>query len=141
MSASQPETRSKNSLKKSGSENRQRQKFFIVRLLDDEQTEWQRRTSEAGLSPADYFRQACLQAKPLRKSRRTTPDSQAVLQLLAQVNKLGGNINQIAAKLNSGGYSTAKDVRQAVADVQAMREVIVRVFERSGKDANPSSSL
>lgn len=124
--------------KKSGSENRQRQKYFNVRLSDDERAELTRRAELVGLNDADYFRQMCLANPPLRKSRRSTPDVQAILKLLARINKLGGNINQIAARLNAGGFAGLPILREAALDVQAMRQAAVKVLSRQADNHDKS---
>lgn len=60
---------------------------------------WQMAT-EAGYTPSDFMRlRSMATTQPLR--RVPTPDREVLLNLMAELGKIGSNVNQIARALNS----------------------------------------
>lgn len=94
------------------SEKRQRELIKNFRLSTEEKNEFKRRCEEAGLSEADYFRAKCLEAEPLRKVKRRTPERELLVRIETALNRIGGNINQLAAKGNSAGFLTRQEVSE-----------------------------
>ncbi len=65
----------------------------------------------------------------LRKKRRIVgrhklPAEQLLLQLKAEVNRVGNNINQIAYQLNAGGNPSTKQIQSALTDWNAVAQSI-----------------
>jgi hypothetical protein len=89
---------------KSGSEKRERQKQVFFRVTDVERAEIEARAERAGLTVAGYLRAAVFGAatpQP-RAARRPPVEKETLLRLLAELGKVGSNINQIARRLNQG---------------------------------------
>ncbi len=109
----------------SGSEKRQRQKMVRVRLTDEEQAEIISRADRAGLSVAGYVRSTALDKPAPRQSRRPSVNHQELAFILAQLGKLGSNVNQMARVANSGGWPGYGRINQAQADIHAMRDQLM----------------
>ena len=92
----------------SKSENRQRTERVIFRLTSEERKNFEMRCQSSGVSKSDYFRQCCLESKPLRKRKSPSVEVQALLKLIGQLGKTGSNLNQIAKAYNLG-YLQAND--------------------------------
>lgn len=113
-----------------GSEKRERNKTLIARVTDSEKAEAVRRADEAGLSEGDYIRMQCLQTEPLKRRRRKpTLDKQLLSQLLRHLGHIGGNINQIALKLNTGQGAPPSEIQQAVKDIQEIKQQAQRALD------------
>lgn len=122
--------------KVSGSETRQRPHVVSFRMKADEYQTLKERAEAASVSAGDYVRAAYLKAEPLRAARRVTPDREAVLLLLAAVNRLGNNVNQIALRLHRDRTVYAEEIPRMTQALETMRDAIVDVLERKGKPSN-----
>ncbi len=69
-----------------------------VRVTLSEKSRLSQNAKEASLTPSDFLRGLALGAKPSRNV--PTPDREALLKLLAELNMQGSNLNQIARALN-----------------------------------------
>jgi hypothetical protein len=110
------------------SEKRHRQKKLTIRFNETEWQDVQTRADVAGLTTAGFSRAAILNAKPLRASRRPPVDRAELAFLLADIGKIGSNINQLAKLANLGGWPEHEDLRQAVADIRWMRDVLLKAL-------------
>ncbi len=108
----------------SKSENRQRTQRLTFRVLPKERDEFVCRCEEAGLTKADYFRQKCLEDKPLRKRKKLPVEAQLLAKYLAHVGKIGSNINQVAKNANTGYPPNANMLDKMSQDIQMMREML-----------------
>lgn len=79
-------------------DDKRRKNLLRVRVTDHEKSRIEQLAADAGLTPSDYLRGAAFHAKPERKV--PTPDRTLMLKMLAELNKLGSNHNQIARALN-----------------------------------------
>jgi hypothetical protein len=111
---------------------RQRQQVFQIRLNEAEQAELKARAERAGLTVAGLIRQQCLDQPPPRASRRPPVERAELARLLAQVGRVGGNVYQIARKLNFEEATTEAAVQDAMADVAALRSAIMEALGRDG---------
>lgn len=85
------------------SENRQKQARIIFRVTPEERATLQQAAGGSGLSVGSYIRVSLLKtAVQTRSRRRPLADVAALSMLYGQLNKIGGNINQIARAANSG---------------------------------------
>jgi hypothetical protein len=109
----------------SGSENRKRTKTLTARVNAEECRIVKEKAKAAGGVSA-LFRSAVLGYK-LPKSRT---DTQAVAKLLAELGKIGSNINQIAYHLNAGrpGDTMEALITEALRDLLEMRGGCMRVL-------------
>jgi hypothetical protein len=114
----------------SGSERRQRARIVGFRATDAEHAAVRAAAERAGLTVGAYVRKHTLGAPVERQSRRPNIDRAQVAQLLGQVGRIGGNINQIAHSLNAGGSPSAMLISSAVEDVAAMRRALMEALGR-----------
>ncbi len=83
---------------RSGSDTRQRSRMFTLRLSPQEAATIRRKAVEHGQSVAALVRSSLLHVR-LQPSRL---DRQEVARVLAELGKIGSNVNQIAYHLNAG---------------------------------------
>jgi len=84
------------------SDKRKRTKFVIARLSDDEHSAITALADKRGMSPGALIRQTLLKVPPGPSVRRPTADTRLLAKALAELGKIGSNINQIAYHLNAG---------------------------------------
>ena len=111
--------------------NRSRSARVFVRLLPEEKQAFEKRCLESGLSQADYFRQKCLNNSPLRKRKNLTIDAQELTKCLAQLGKIGSNMNQIAKETNMGYLPTNDELDIALVE---HRQLMVKIRKALGYD-------
>ena len=90
--------------KKSGSQTRQRSKLAALPCTPAEFTEIEARAERAGLGVAGYLR-ALVFGKDTpqpRAARRPPVETTELIRLRYELRKIGGNLNQIAHRLNQG---------------------------------------
>ena len=75
------------------------------------------------MSVSAYMRHQCLGTAGPRAVRRVPVEKRALAQLLGQLGKAGGNLNQIARALNSGD-ALPPDIAEAVAEVRTAARAI-----------------
>ena len=114
---------------------RQRQRVFPIRLSDAEHAALVSRADRAGLSVAGLIRLQCLDQRPARASRRAPVDRANLARLLAQLGKVGGNVNQIARALNAGGAPESMVLTHAAA-VDDIAEMKTAIMEALGLDGH-----
>ena len=103
----------------SGSEKRQRDRLVGVRCTEVERAHLVARADAAGLSLGDYLRSAALDARPLRAVRRPSADHALLAQAVAQLGKIGSNVNQIAHVLNASGRERSALLDRALSELEA----------------------
>ena len=103
MAAQAPGKKSDHALKAHhGSQQRQRQKGVRARVTADEYAAIENRARAAGLSTAAYLRACALGDKGPRAQRRQPVEMQQFGKAVAELNKIGSNVNQIAHAANMG---------------------------------------
>src|SRR5580700_8651415 len=111
---------------RSGSQKRQRVKSLQIALTPEEFTVACERAAAAGLSPSSYGRTLLLGA-PGPRARRSPPlNAELLAHAVAQLNKAGSNLNQIARILNSG---QAVGSREAVDALKDTRAAVVQILD------------
>jgi hypothetical protein len=110
---------------RSGSENRKRTKILTARV-DPEESRIIKEKAKAAGGVSALFRIAVLGYK-LPKSK---VDTQAVAKLLAELGKIGSNVNQIAKHLNAGrpGDTVENMLTETLRDLLEMRGVCMRAL-------------
>lgn len=116
--------------KKSGSETRKRNKLLQIRVTETELAEIEAMADRAELTPASYARSMLLDTPAPRAVRRPAVDTVQVAKLLAEIGKIGGNVNQIAHHLNAGSGSSSQAIESALADVAEMRKACMEALGR-----------
>jgi hypothetical protein len=85
-----------------GSGKRQRQRIANFRVTAEEYATVEGAAKAAGLTLGSYIRGALLEAPTTRMRRRPRADVAALSKLIAELNRIGGNINQLARSANYG---------------------------------------
>jgi len=112
--------------RRSGSEKRQRSRMFTVRLSPQEAATVRQKAQAHGQTVGALLRSSLLHVR-LHPSRI---DLQAVARLLAQLGKIGSNINQIAHHLNAGrpGDRIEGSLEEALRDLGELRIVCLQAL-------------
>jgi hypothetical protein len=87
-----------------------------------------------GISFGAYVRAELLKAPIPRQSRRPHVNQQLLCQALAQLGKVGSNLNQIARHLNSGGSVVEPEVAAVLAELRTARDALMGALSRGGHD-------
>ena len=103
------------------SDTRQRNHRLFIRLTAAESTAIASKATDAGMAVAAFCRAAALGDPGDRARRKPAADKAELLRLLAAVNRVGNNINQIARALNLREAVTPPEVVAALADLRAIR--------------------
>jgi len=119
------------------SEERQRGNRLTVRFLPEEHAELERRASAAGLSPSAYLRACALGEAGPRSRRSPTVERSLAAQAIAELNKAGSNLNQIARAFNMGLVVPPAEFKAAsLAIKKAANQILVafgyKVHDRQG---------
>jgi hypothetical protein len=118
------------SLPRSGSQKRQRVKSLQIAMTPEEFIVVRERAAAAGLSPSSYGR-AVLMGTPGPRARRSPPlNAELLAHAVAQLNKAGSNLNQIARILNAGEAVGSKEAVEALRDTRAAVVLILNVVGR-----------
>lgn len=87
---------------RTGTNKRQRSTVITARFNDHEAEALRKLADKSGLSIASLIRNALLNTPPPRAPRRPSVNHQAAARVLAQLGKIGSNINQLAHHANAG---------------------------------------
>jgi hypothetical protein len=101
--------------KKSGSGNRQKQRIINFRATAEEYAVVELAAENAGLKLGSYARETLLAAPKTRSRKRVRADVAALAKLIAELNRIGGNINQIARAANYGGQMESEWLQNTLA--------------------------
>lgn len=107
--------------------------MFRIRLTAAEKSHLETLASEAGVTASDFIRMVVLTQTPTR--RKPAPDRALLLSLLAEANKLGSNVNQIARALNTANQSgqcntiPKRDIDDALAEVQLLSGHLLTILK------------
>ena len=87
---------------------------------------WQR-AKESGQTPSDFMRLKTIASAPSR--RVPTPEREALLRLMAELGKIGSNVNQIARVLNTtNGTATGIDPHEVARTLQSVDALTAEVL-------------
>lgn len=119
------------------SSKRQRTKFVIARLTPDEHSAITALADKRGMSPGALVRQTLLNVPPGPNVRRPTVDTKLLAKTLAELGKIGSNINQIAYHLNAGrpGDRIEGSLEETLRELLEWRTALMQAlgFERNRK--------
>lgn len=111
-------------------QKRQRNKSLQVALSPEEFIVARERAAEAGLSMSSYGR-ASLLGKPGPRARRSpTLNAELLAHAVAQLNKVGSNLNQMARALNGGRSVAEHEAREAL---ELTRKAVVQILDIVGR--------
>lgn len=110
------------------SEARQRAARVTVRFLPDEHAELEARASAAGLSPSAYLRACALGDAGPRARRSPTVERSLAAHAIADLNKAGSNLNQIARAVNMEQWPGSSSMIEATEAVKRAATMILQAF-------------
>ncbi len=123
--AAKQDKKAQTSGKRSGSETRNLSEKVVVRYPLREYEELKSRVERSGLTLSAYVREKTSGIKP---RRRTTPDQRLAVRYLAELGKIGSNLNQLArcANMNQAGAQEIEAARQEIAALGKQLRSILR---------------
>lgn len=121
---------------KSGSEKRKRQARFTVRCTNEQREALTEAAARSGLSFGSYVLGHLLKVPPPAAGKVPTIERQQLAQLLAQLGRLNGNINQIAKALNFGQGFARAEIQAAAAGIVSLRDDIRAALGRKARNDN-----
>lgn len=116
------------------SQKRQRDKQIKTPCTMEEFNAIAVKANAAGMTRGAYSRTVLLGDAGPRAQRRLPIDRKALLQILGQLGRIGGNINQIARNLNTGEKAHIPELRQAL---KAYLDIRNTIFAALGLNPNP----
>jgi hypothetical protein len=99
------------------------------RLNAEELAQLRAAAEAAGLSQADYARQKLIGAPPRSKRKRVGADRVELTRLLAELGKIGSNVNQLARLANQGYFPAMELLRPALLELQVMRAALLEALQ------------
>lgn len=114
----------------SGTQTRKRQQLLPIRCTEEEAQELRAAKDAGGFDTmADFIRAKCLRGT--RSPRLPAFDRQQFARLLAEVGKVGSNVNQLARVANTNGELPAAHELEAIwQEVNAMRSALMGALSR-----------
>ena len=110
------------------SEARQRAARVTVRFLPDEHAELEARASAAGLSSSAYLRACALGDAGPRARRSPTVERSLAAKAIAELNKAGSNLNQIARAVNMEEWPGTPSMTAAADAVRQAANQVLQAF-------------
>lgn len=107
-----------------------RRTSFHFRVDDSEHAALKDAANAAGLAPGSYVRAKVFGGNPPRAVRVPPIEREALAVLLAQIGRIGGNLNQLAKAVNSGMLVAGSDLTEALTDLRVLREELRAVLGR-----------
>lgn len=125
--------------KRPKSEKRQRVRQVKTRMTEAEHTAFLTRADKSGMATAAFARAALIGDAGPRAQRRIPADAAALRQVLGHLGKTGGNLNQIARYLHTGGdtETVLPDIQEALADLARIRGLIYDALGKEPDGAAP----
>lgn len=116
-----------------GGNNRQRSVALAVRFSAEERAEVEAAADSAGLALGSYIRHQSLGGKRPRAVQRPTAQKAQLALILAQLGKIGSNLNQIARASNMGLFTTGdyEALKAETAALTAARSALMEALGRS----------
>jgi hypothetical protein len=120
----------------SGSDKRQRVHVVGVRFLPAEHASVRQRAKEAGLRVGSFLRACALGETGPRAKRSPTVNAGLLGRALADLNRVGNNLNQIAHALNAARSTDGRETASALAELRSLLVQIKEALGRTEKDAD-----
>ena len=114
----------------SGTEKRARGSHLTVRLSPEERAIVDAAAEEAGLTTGSYAREKMLGAPAAREVRRPPAERQELVRLLAELGKIGGNLNQLARAANTGTVLYSEEIAETLASLREVRDALLVALGR-----------
>jgi len=121
--------------KRSGSQKRRRKHVVNITFDDTEFMQTQDKASVAGLSLAGFGRAAMLGSPGPRAVRRPPLNAELLAYAVAQLNRVGNNLNQLNKRLNAAQATGAGETAVVVAEIRvAIRQICEALGHRERHD-------
>lgn len=114
----------------SESEQRKRHRRLPTRWTESEFAELTQRADSVGLSRNGYIRLKTIGEAGPRSQKVPRAGTKDLAKLLAEVNKIGSNINQIARAMNRGRPLEQEFAQTLVDRVRKLQDLIRNEFDR-----------
>lgn len=115
----------------SGSSTRQRQEHLALRCTAEERAAIEAAAERAGMPLGTFLRRQALGDPGPRSARRPVVARAELAQVLGQLGRVGGNINQLARAFNVDDTSPpAADLAAIRAEIVTMREALMGALGR-----------
>ena len=119
--------------RRKGTEKRQRSLAFAVRFSAEERAELEAAAASAGVALGSYISHQSLGGKRPRAAKRAMEQKAKLALILAQLGKIGSNLNQIARASNMGLFTTGdyEAMKAETAALTAARSALMEALGRS----------
>ncbi|MBF0554852.1 MAG: plasmid mobilization relaxosome protein MobC [Nitrospirae bacterium] len=117
--------------KQSGSEKRQRYLYVKARVTPEERDQVDKAAEREGLSIGSFIRSRALAAPTTRAIRRPPIQAALLSKLLGQLGKIGGNLNQIAFRLNTGATVLHSEIDIALLNLHEIGDQFLELLGKS----------
>lgn len=117
--------------RRSGSERRQKGRLIPFRVSEAEGQELDALATRAGLTRGSYIRSRVLATPTTRAIRRPVVEVQVLTKLLAELGRVGSNINQLARRVNMNDTPLAQDISAALITCRQVAEHAKDVLDRN----------
>lgn len=118
--------------RRSGSDTRQKGRVFGFRLSIEEYGQLHELAEREGLTIASYLRRTALAAPTSRAIRRPVVEVQVLSKLLAELHKIGSNINQTARRVNMGDTPLSGEIASTLAACRQVARQVTDLLNRNG---------
>lgn len=115
--------------------NRSPHAVVTVWMRPEQRAYIERQADAAGCSMSEYMRAAALGVKPLKSRPRLDPDRQLCAKMLAEMGKMGSNLNQIARSLNQNQIPSLDEMRTLKEARDLLREMAAVQMKALGREA------
>lgn len=112
-----------------GSEQRQKQERITTRVTRQEFAQFAANAAKAGLTIPSYIRDVCIGERETKSRFQRTVDADASMKLIASMNRIGNNLNQLARQANSGERPIIDD---AISRLNETCNSVLDVYRRHG---------
>ncbi len=116
-----------------GSETRQKQRRFTFRMSQDEFQKIEAYAEREGLTVGSYVRSRILTAPTTRAIRRPVVEVKMLTAMLAELHKIGSNINQIARRVNHGDTPLSQEIELTFAACRRIAEQAKDALDRNSR--------
>ncbi len=121
-----------------GTEKRQRTKRLTVRFNEQENAAIRKMAESHGQTPGALVRSALLNLPPARAARRPKLEEKIVARVLAELGKIGSNLNQLTRYANLG-RTLENSLEETLRDLREMRLACLQALGREPDRRPPDS--
>lgn len=117
---------------RSGSATRQKTTIVGFRVTLEECQQLKEQAGEKRLTVASYLRRLAIKKRTTQSRRRANQQTEILSAIHAQLGKLGGNMNQIARRVNRKETPLANEIQSAFAECRSLSRRLNDLLTGSG---------